>query len=1618
METTMSKFKRHLKAGLLLVVAAAFALNCARSSKTKFAQNMENDAGKAAPTYEEWVALVGQEKTDQLYAGIGQDSLNLLAYGIGVSNLVQLIEQITTGSGAAATSKFVALIGNDLIVGTGPGGRTGLGAIITLYLIKQVDIEMTTTISANVNTAGGAVPSDQDTVGNLAAIINTLNPVSEVQAKLVDLMGPAGFDLSRSLAVATTETPANQQAYVQRLAKIVAHVQPGVSSCALKLCPLLTNLSAADVTNKLAPMIKGVSNANRLVEIMESTSDIQRMRALLSTTPVGGYSTIAGVTVANVTAKLVPVVNAVSDGTKMGYLINNVTNTDTLINIMNNVLSPTNLGSFLNLAEDGATWTGQVSPAETWGVGPGGPASRGLPFSTAGAGLTHTYTVTGGAGNIPVGAFTIGGGSGGTNYLPGVTVSVTGCTVQPTIHLNVLGGIIQTTGHYVVSAGSGCGADGPKTLTAVTPASSKTTVARLADIINGVTPAASYYKVMNLVDGVSSMTKMVQLVQDLKNANDVYDLLNNLGGTAGAATCTVVDGSDDVTVSGGGGTITAGTIKAFIVGQRIAYISVVTPGGSSGISAATTFAVSGCSGMTITAQFAGGVITSMQVNNDMNNLVQVVELLNPANVPRLVQVMDGQRTFDNLNEAFQADASLTTTYLGKLRVLMQTLSQAQEGPLKVGDLLNGVTNTDKIIDLIWGVTNTTNLATVINGIFKQSEIPGCSNGASSDADGNSATQASGADYQYNLGAANTTASDAGLCEASGNGAFWGERDRAVLTLVHLVENVTSSTKLVTMIDSITPAKIIDLVNHVSTYSQHNDADVHVYPRGPAGDALNTAALSAGGRRLVKIVENTTTISQLVFVTENVSSIIRMSKLVSFMAIGTAPDNGTGKLAVLINTVTGANAFLPGTVPGRGNPSGNATGMGKMVNVIEFISGATTSAAMVQLKNLLNDVSDINKMADLINQTVSSSNIVGLLNGVTDVRYGTSTTDLVDLLNNLPRGEISKLVSLIGAIGSAYETPTATFPGPDHELIAQLMATHATLGTVPAVVTATPANENITWAGHGLAVDRLVIFSNVGGTLPAPLVSGQAYFVVTVVDANNIRVGATRGGAVIDITTAGTGTTTANAGGVTSTSGVGVADMNALIGSLTMAGGSGYTGSITISGAATTAGGGSGAIAESIVSPAPSNTTLTRLTVTAGGSFTAMPTGLTIGGTCPGAEARVVGARIDGTANFQVVGVYLTNNGSGGCTAPTFAFAPAPAVPPTLTFATGGIIGFSVTNGGTGYTDSFSISGAPMTGSGGTGAQATALVAGPINTTPGTGLTNFNGGSGYVNGQVCPVIGAGGSGATCTVQVTAGAVTGCSAITGGISYIDNQVVTIGGGAQAKANVNVGTGAITSFTITNSGCGYTPGTISARLLSGANECATAGSYNATVSAGGVVTAINEVVAATGCPVNPTVIIGDSPYAGHGDNATALVGQINGGTVVALSLSTPADNLAQLLANTEKAPLYNAATYASTSPNISAREAMVRLIKEGVTYISAGWPAGYFNFSGVGSVYIGRNILGNLTGSNSTMTVINLLGSDTTGLQEFPVLMGCADRVQTGGAAATTFFTGCSTHTPNLW
>lgn len=59
--------------------------------------------------------------------------------------------------------------------------------------------------------------------------------------------------------------------------------------------------------------------------------------------------------------------------------------------------------------------------------------------------------------------------------------------------------------------------------------------------------------------------------------------------------------------------------------------------------------------------------------------------------------------------------------------------------------------------------------------------------------------------------------------------------------------------------------------------------------------------------------------------------------------------------------------------------------------------------------------------------------------------------------------------------------------------------------------------------HGLAVGQRVILANVGGGLPAPLAAGTLYYVESVPSANEITLTATKGGAVVALSSNGTGT---------------------------------------------------------------------------------------------------------------------------------------------------------------------------------------------------------------------------------------------------------------------------------------------------------------------------------------------------------------------------------------------------------------------------------------------------------------------------------------------------------------
>ncbi|HMV36507.1 MAG TPA: hypothetical protein PKD60_11480, partial [Turneriella sp.] len=148
----------------------------------------------------------------------------------------------------------------------------------------------------------------------------------------------------------------------------------------------------------------------------------------------------------------------------------------------------------------------------------------------------------------------------------------------------------------------------------------------------------------------------------------------------------------------------------------------------------------------------------------------------------------------------------------------------------------------------------------------------------------------------------------------------------------------------------------------------------------------------------------------------------------------------------------------------------------------------------------------------------------------------------------------------------------------------------------------------------------------------------------------------------------------------------------------------------------------------------------------------------------------------------------------------------------------------------------------------------------------------------------------------------------------------------------------------------------------------------------------------------------------------------------------------------------------TYNGTTPNISAREAMVRLLHHGVT-IPAGSTKGYFsenyglgsvvdvasdgladnlkggvalggtgvwtnayavNLPGLGPQHIAGSILNNLGGVEPTQTLINMVNTNTVDLTDTLLLLGCGDRSTYTNAAVTSFSWQqlCTQLGPGIW
>jgi hypothetical protein len=770
----------------------------------------------------------------------------------------------------------------------------------------------------------------------------------------------------------------------------------------------------------------------------------------------------------------------------------------------------------------------------------------------------------------------------------------------------------------------------------------------------------------------------------------------------------------------------------------------------------------------------------------------------------------------------------------------------------------------------------------------------------------------------------------------------------------LVRKVSMSnmTQIINGLQIASTINVANLVNQIQGVDCWNENGGLIAPTvanpAPAGTysgnfAINPVA-TGGNNAFVKAIVETDATNHAAFV----------GRVRNFVVIG----SGTGYATTSNFAVAGGSqiSFLGGNcnynppTAYRGIPTAGATGatgLGKMVNVINHITGSPGT-----IVTLINGVTDGNKLGILINGISRSSNLVGVVNATVDASRNNNATinDLINLMNTLSREDVLKLVHMLENLGDAREIDAQlTVPGGDHDMVSQLLAPY-------------------------------------------------------------------------------------NSASIQTTSGLGTAAMADLIAALRYSGGSGFPaagGNVSI-----------GAVAVAAYTTTTDGLVSGIQMVNHGATCTSAPTVSITGGGGSGATANAV---YDSGAQ-QVSRVAITNAGTGYTSNPT------------VTFAGGGCGTTPTANAFINRVGSVAInSPAPaLAGSQNCDSLGTTtpycVASGAAST-----LRSFYGGTGYTTGDICPIVGAGGAGGTCTVTAVAGALTGCSAIGGGSNYADERIVKIGG--RAEAAVTVSGGIVTGVSVTNSGCGYA-GVPAVQVVG----CTVAPVLTATVIAGRV-TAITGFPSGTGCPVGAKVVIGENPFVNFADGASAIVDTITGGRLTFVSTSEASVNAAQLiqLIDRDATGITSGTrgfsiTYNGTTPNISAREAMVRLLHHGVT-IPAASSKGYFsenfgsgsvvdiasdgltdnlksgvalggagiwtnayavNLPGLGPQHIAGSILNNLSGVAPTQTLINMVNTNTIDLTDTLLLLGCGDRSTYSNIAASPFSWQqiCAQIGPGLW
>jgi hypothetical protein len=357
-------------------------------------------------------------------------------------------------------------------------------------------------------------------------------------------------------------------------------------------------------------------------------------------------------------------------------------------------------------------------------------------------------------------------------------------------------------------------------------------------------------------------------------------------------------------------------------------------------------------------------------------------------------------------------------------------------------------------------------------------------------------------------------------------------------------------------------EVLDLLNKLDDACQQPGAIGNDPGTGPGTDTLG---------KMVNMINNVTVAGM-----EGIKNIVHGVQDQPLDLNGTAYQNGIGRLAFLISLLNENLSVMPTLVNDLAAPSGtfSASGNAKLIRLVNESRDMRDLAVIINNTTLLGNITAVmsgltgnmycskpeyitqatctgaggawtNTLCSNPTHTTRAActgagatwtsdgieNMGRLINELDRVCSNTSHTNAMDCFNagatwRTKASKIPVIVNNITNVPNMYTIVNGLTndgkrpPWPTVALPVGLGLPTAHPGEAVVVTISNASPAVVTWAGHGHAANTPVTFSTTG-TLPAPLVNGNAYYVVSPV-AGSFNLSATPGGPAINTTTAGAG----------------------------------------------------------------------------------------------------------------------------------------------------------------------------------------------------------------------------------------------------------------------------------------------------------------------------------------------------------------------------------------------------------------------------------------------------------------------------------------------------------------